>query len=290
MIIKTGQLVGLKSIILKILYIISPKLSLGLQYWRKRGHWPNFETPKDICEIMISKMASGEICKIAPYVDKLEVRKFIENWGLGKYLPKLYGVWDKAEDIDFDSLPNAFALKTNHGVGGHYICHDKSKLNKEIARERINKSLKTNFGVGAEKQYGLIRPKCFAEEYIIGAASNDYLPFDYKFFCCDGTIRGIMFCSERSTGAKLVMYDTNWNRLDFIEDYHTTDKEYSSPQGLEEMCKVATEIAQKFEYVRVDLYAVPNGKIYIGELTFTSEGGHSPYLTNEAIKAFGHLN
>lgn len=30
-------------------------------------------------------------------------------------LNELYGVWDRASDIDFDALPDAFVLKVNWG-------------------------------------------------------------------------------------------------------------------------------------------------------------------------------
>ena len=75
----------------------------------------------DLSEIILSEILSGEICKYAPFVDKLTVRKHITAWGLGKYLPKLYGTWNSAEEINFDILPEAFALKTNHGCGHHYL-------------------------------------------------------------------------------------------------------------------------------------------------------------------------
>lgn len=269
-----------------ILWAISPKLCLTVHYLKKRGRLPNFKNPKDLSEIVLSKMLSGEICKIAPYVDKVEVRKFIEEWGFGEYLPKLYGVWNSADEIDFDSLPQSFALKTNHGCGSHYICPDKGKLDKDAARERIRKALTTRFGK-VEKQYNCITPKCYAEEYINDVRGGGQ-PLDYKFHCCDGEIRCILICSERDTGTRLATYDTNWNRLNYVRDFEASKKDFSKPENFEKMKEIATAIAKKFEYVRVDLYSLPGGKIYIGELTFTPEGGIMSYFTNEAVSALGH--
>ena len=60
-----------------------------------------------------------------------------------------WGFYDKM-DIDFTKLPNAFVLKCTHDSGGLVICKDKSKLDREKARKKINKSLHSNyFGGGA---------------------------------------------------------------------------------------------------------------------------------------------
>lgn len=59
------------------------------------------------------------------------------------------GVWEKFDDIDFTKLPNAFVLKCTHDSGGLVICKDKSKLDREKARKKINKSLHSNYSGGA---------------------------------------------------------------------------------------------------------------------------------------------
>lgn len=37
--------------------------------------------------------------------DKYRVKNDVESKGCGEILPKLYGHWNKAEDIDFDTFP-----------------------------------------------------------------------------------------------------------------------------------------------------------------------------------------
>ena len=46
------------------------------------------------------------------------------------------------------------------------------------------------------------------------------------------------------------------------------------------MLQIAEKLAKDFPCVRVDLYNV-NGKIYFGELTFTSLGGIMDFYTDE---------
>ena len=45
------------------------------------------------------------------------------------------------------------------------------------------------------------------------------------------------------------------------------------------MLEVATILSQGFPQVRIDLYNI-RGKVYFGEMTFTSEQGRMGYFTN----------
>lgn len=269
-------------------WAFSQKLCLSLQYFKARGHFPNLKNPRDLSEIILSEILSGKICDYAPFADKLEVRNYITQWGLGQYLPKLYGTWTNVSEIDFDALPSAFALKTNHGCGSHYICPDKSKLDVVEAKFRIENALKTRFGK-IEKHYACIKPQCYAEEYIADVRGGNQ-PLDYKFMCCDGDVRCILICSERDTGTRLAVYDTQWRRLEYIRAFERSSHEFEKPVNFETMMDIANLIAKKFPHVRVDLYSLPDGKIYIGELTFTPQGGIMNYFTNSAVSALGHLN
>ena len=65
--------------------------------------------------------------------DKYAVREYIRKKLGSKYLIPLLGVWQKAEDIDFDSLPDQFVLKCTHDSQSIVICRDKAELNKKEA-------------------------------------------------------------------------------------------------------------------------------------------------------------
>ena len=53
------------------------------------------------------------------------------------------------------------------------------------------------------------------------------------------------------------------------------------------MLDVASRLSTGFPILRVDLYEV-DGKIYFGELTFTSLGGFMDYLTPEILMEMGN--
>lgn len=52
------------------------------------------------------------------------------------------------------------------------------------------------------------------------------------------------------------------------------------PDNLSEMVWVAETLAKDFKHVRVDLYLV-DGKIYFGEMTFSSESGLARFVPEE---------
>lgn len=56
-------------------------------------------------------MLGADFKQFAIYADKVKVRAYVEAKGFSELLPQLYGVWESAEAIDFDSLPHKFALK-----------------------------------------------------------------------------------------------------------------------------------------------------------------------------------
>lgn len=272
------------AILAKAATFISPKLYIDLSYLHNRGEFPNLKNPKNISEIILSTMYFGKVNEYSDYVDKIKVRQFYIDRGYAQYLPKIYGIWDNTEEIDFAKLPNAFALKTNHGCGSHYICKNKKELDKKIAISTINQALITKFGL-AETQYHSIRPLIYCEEYIDAGTGN--LPDDYKFLCVDGEIKCILIVTERTaTSYKLLTYNTKWEKLNYVTPPYIAKNDFKRPKNLILMTNIAKQISEKFEFVRVDFYDLGD-KLFLGELTFTPQGGIMSYFTNEAIKEMG---
>lgn len=67
-------------------------------------------------------------------VDKYEVKKYVADSIGEEYIIPTLGVWERPNEIDFDSLPNQFVLKTTHGSGGYsvVICNNKETFNKKM--------------------------------------------------------------------------------------------------------------------------------------------------------------
>lgn len=260
---------------------ISPKLLFQLSYFHNRGKFPNLRSPQNLSEIIGLQMLSGEINQYAPFADKVEMRKYIAEWLGEGYLPILYGVWDHFNEIDFEVLPNQFVLKTNHGCNCNIICYEKNKLDFHWAERKIEDSLKSVYGGVLETQYSFIKPKVFAEELLSG--KDDKLPIDYKFHCLGGEIKGILVCAERGDDGEAMkqFYDAEWRKVNIMKR-HEAPYNFEKPENFVEMKNVVEEIAKRFKQVRVDLYYV-NKHIYVGELTFTPQGGILRNYTTEGL-------
>ena len=100
--------------------------------------------------------------------DKVRVHDYLAEKGLEGYAVPLLGVWDDANDINFEVLPKQFVLKCNHGCGYNIIVKDKQHINKAEIRQKLNEWLKEDYGkIHNEYHYSKIEPKILAEKYLI---------------------------------------------------------------------------------------------------------------------------
>ena len=114
-----------------VLNSINPKLLTSLQFFYHFHKPLNWFRPKDLNEKINWLKYNSDTSLWTLCADKYRVREYIHEKGLDDTLVKLYGVWEKAEDVDWDALPDSFVLKTNNGSGDILVCKDKSKLNVE---------------------------------------------------------------------------------------------------------------------------------------------------------------
>ena len=213
--------------------------------------------------------------------DKVRVHGYLEERHLDQYLVPILGCWNNTADIDFNSLPNEFVLKCNHGCGYNIIVKDKSNFSQKSACERLDKWLKEDYSKACnEYHYSHIQPLIFAEEYI--PSFDDGGIVDYKIHCIGNKAEWILVCSERQkTGhPQLSAYTLDWKPLDCLKTPYGTP--IKKPKYLNEMIEIANKIAKDFHFVRVDFYETED-QLYIGELTFTPEGNTISYYKDDFL-------
>ena len=143
--------------------------------------------------------------------DKYKVRNYIKKVIGEEYLIPIYGVYDNSEDINFDKLPNKFVIKYNHGSGFNIIVKNKTELNLESIKKRLNIWKKSKFGNNSvELHYRDIIPKIIIEKYMDDSTGELK---DYKITCFNGKPEFIWIDSERYINHKRNLYDLNWNQL-----------------------------------------------------------------------------
>lgn len=222
---------------------------------------------------------------IVQCADKYEMRNYIIEKNCEELLCNLYGVYERVEDIDFDKLPNKFALKGTHGCGYNIICKDKKQLDVEKTKKQLNKWLNTTFGYeNCEPHYFNIKPRIICEEYLEDTKYTSLV--DYKIYCFNGKPMYTLVCLDRGDKIKKIFYDLDWNVTDLRKDKAYVEIE--KPACYDEMLTYAKKLSEPFAFVRVDFYDV-NNKPIIGELTFTPAACLSTEYTEEAEMILGNL-
>ncbi|MDV7750676.1 ATP-grasp fold amidoligase family protein [Enterococcus faecium] len=220
--------------------------------------------------------------------DKFAVREWVQEKIGAEYLIPLLGVWDSYDEIDFNSLPNQFVLKTNHGSGTNLIVKNKKKLNMRRTKKMFDVWMKTDYAFVSdfEMHYSLIKPRIIAEKYM--ETGNNELP-DYKFICFGGNPYFCQVDQGRYGDHTRDIFDTNWNLQDWNRGYvkHSLEP-VQKPKNFEKMLELAKKLAAGFSHVRVDFYNV-DGNIYFGEMTFTSASGLIPFVPESADLILGKM-
>lgn len=206
--------------------------------------------------------------------DKYAVREYIETKGYGDKLVPLLGVWDRAEDIKWDILPDRFVLKCNHGCAYNIVVSDKKQLNQEATVKQLNEWLKEDFGAfNVELHYSAIKHHRITCEEFLGEKITDY-----KFFCFNGEPRYIYVSTDliHDRQAQIGFFYLDGKKMPLKRDDYTDIENVDLPPFFDEMLGVTKELCKDFPFVRVD-YFVANGTYYFAELTFTPSACMMPF-------------
>ncbi len=257
-------------------------------YKAKIGTDLNLETPTRFTEKIQWRKLMDRNPIYTQLTDKLEVRKWVERKIGPNYLIPLLGSWEKAEDINFETLPRSFVLKTNNGSKTNIIVRDKAKIDKEFSKKKLEFWL--HYPVAAfslELHYLNIAPKIIAEEYLAPDRGEDIE--DYKFLCFSGEPKYFWVDTDRSSHHKRNVYDMDWKLQDWtVGKNPKIQEEVKPPESFDKMVDIARILSKGFAHVRVDLYNV-SGRIYFGEMTFTSGGGIEPFVPDEMDEVIGKM-
>ena len=273
------------------------KLGFLMHYWKSAyanylykqtfGYEIDWEHPRDLNEWINYLAFKTDTSDWTWLADKYKVRKYVSDRGLSHILVPLLGVWEKPSDVDFSTLPNSFAIKTNCSSGDVIIVNDKSKVDFKNIRNKMQLALDErdeHFIQLAEPHYLRIKQLIVCEQLIPQPI------VDYKVWCFNGKPFGILTCSNRDYDthkAELNMFDLDWNRHDeWISEGFRNGVEVPKPRHLKEIIDCAKVLSDGFPEVRVDFYDTKE-QIFFGEMTFTSYSGRMTYFTPEILEVMG---
>ena len=272
------------SVPIKLLNKLSPLIPdrayLKMLFPLEVGYKLNLENPQTFNEKLQWLKLNYRKRELTRMVDKYEAKGFAAELIGEEYIVKNYGVWDSFDDIDFDSLPNQFVLKTTHDQGGVVICKDKSKFDYEKARKKLTKHLKfKHYYLTREWPYKNVKPRILAEELLIETKLGDI--WDYKFYCFNGVPKIMLIATDRSKGdVRFDYFDMNFNIIDLQQGGKRSDRIFEKPENFDLMISLASKLSVGLPHVRVDFYDI-NGKVLFGEMTFFDSGGMARFTPIE---------
>jgi hypothetical protein len=268
-----------------------PRFVIDRIWQRQNGYKIDWNHPTDINEKIQWLICYGDTSRWPDLADKYKVRKYVIEKGYEHLLPKLYGVWEDPNKIDYDELPDKFVLKCNHDSGSVHIVDKLKGYDKQVINSDLNNHLKLKFGyLFCEPHYNKIKARVIAEEYLEDNGYSNTL-VDYKVWCFNGHPYCVLVVFNRSKDSVCInSYDLDWNvhpeHSVFTKHFQDGKGAIPKPKNLETMLTIASDLAGDFPEVRVDFYEV-NGTLYFGEMTFTSACGRMNYYTKDYLIEMG---
>ncbi len=262
---------------LRVIGRVSPAAGIKLKYYLLFRKRLNLKNPHTFAEKIQWLKLNDRDERIVLWSDKYLAREQIKKTIGSQYLVPLLGVWESAEQVDLEALPESFVLKPNNSSGRVIICKNKKDLDANAVYMTLRKWEKENLTkTTGEWVYERIPFKIICEAYL-----EDEI-IDYKMYFADGNFICTQVIAGRSSGNKAFAYfDDQWNLLDIRRWKATvTADKTEKPEKYGEMLEIAKKLAQGFTFARVDLYMVKN-KVYFGELSFYPNNGFIAYETQQ---------
>lgn len=262
---------------------------LKLAFRAKMGYPLNLENPRTFSEKIQWLKLYDRKPLYTQLVDKYAVRQYIaEKIGEEHLIPLVGGPWKSVEEIDFDALPEQFVLKCNHDSGGLVVCRDKSSLDRETVKQKLDQHLKANYYMSSrEWPYKDVKPCIIAEKYMVDESGVELK--DYKWYCFNGTPRFLLITTDRAEAdvpTKYTYFDMDYHVLPFYNSGPHADKPIPKPETFDQMKRLAEILSAEMAHLRVDLYDI-NGKVYFGELTFYDSSGMAKFDPPEWDETIG---
>ncbi len=267
---------------------LSDEYYLKLLFYHRLGYKLNLNNPQTFNEKLQWLKLNDQREEYSTMVDKIEAKKYVASIIGEKYIIPTLGIWDNVNEIEWDSLPNQFVIKSSDDSGGVIVCKDKTTLDIEKARKKLQR--KNNyFKYNKEYPYRNLKHRIIAEEYL--EDESKYELKDYKIFCFNGEPRLLFVATDRlkkGEETKFDFFDLEWNHLPFTNGHPNNPNPIKKPTNFDEMLCIARKLSVGIPQVRIDLYNC-NGKIYFGEITFFHWGGTMAFKPKEWDYKLGEM-
>lgn len=238
------------------------------------GYEPNLYQPKTFNEKIGWRILYDRNPFLALTTDKINVRSYVaDKAGSDMLIPQI-GIWNRASDIDWDSLPNRFVLKGSHGWNMNLLVHDRATLDTTAATFQAEEWLGRNhYEATGEWAYRDLVPRLIAEEMLLDDQGG--IPADLKFYVFQGRVRLLRVHTGRHGDHRANSYGEQLEPL-ALRQVCEPDPNYVLPPEAHDALRLAERIGADFDFARVDLYCV-SGRVFFGEITHYDGNACAPF-------------
>jgi hypothetical protein len=276
------------------------RLVRGLRLLRTRR-------PRTFTDKVRYKMLRDHRPLLATFADKAEVRDYVASRAGVQYLPEAFAILDEPRDLARLELPTAYVVKPTHGSGAAVVVSPQAPseavlpqpqggwVYRHVRPEAVSPGilveiasgwLEKLYGQGPNREwaYGQVTPRVIVEEMLVGTDGG--IPDDFKFFVFHGACHFIQVDTGRFGDRTHDFYTPSWEHLELSSGPGWADPPQARPARLDEMIGIAEKLATETDFVRVDLYHLPD-RIVFGELTSYPAGGNSSFSPESFNAVFG---
>lgn len=258
------------------------RLRVRLCYlWRHR-RLPDLARPTRFTELIQARKLDDRDRRMPLLADKLRAKEHVAALlGPSWVTPTL---WSGTEPPAQAPWPRPFVLKSRHGCRQVRVVRDGDDW--DAVRARAAAWLKRPYGVWLDEwAYRRIPRGLLAEAF---AGPGPAPPVDYKLFAFGGRVEYVSVHLHRDLDGggdhRQVVLDRGWRRVSGPCDL----PDPPAPASLDRMVAGAEALAQPFDFVRVDLYDLPDGPRF-GEMTFYPGSGLDRFDPPELDEIMGAL-
>jgi hypothetical protein len=180
-----------------------------------------------------------------------------------------------AEEIDFDALPEAYALKATHGSGMNLIVTRRDEVDRDEIRRTCRRWLRTPFKPWSQQWFYNVTPRSLIVEPLLCAPDGTLDEISAYVF--NGKARFLRYFrtvdfADGKRGRAAVSLWPDGRPAGFENPNRPALENPQIPPYLPELVAAAEQVARDLDFVRVDFYCLPD-RFWLGELTLTPANG-----------------
>ncbi len=263
-------------------------LERWVRLWRTRR-------PRTFTEKVRYKMLRDHRRLMVTFSDKVAARDHVASLVGEGVLPELLHLVEDPRGLADAVLPTAYVLKPSHGSGVAVIVSPLADPGSRLPEPRYGWTyahvrpehapvehlvelgrawLSQLYGQGPNREwaYGHVPRRLMVEELLTGADGT--VPDDYKLFVFHGTCRYVQVDRGRFDQRTQDFFTPAWEHLPLSGGHPWAEP--PRPERLDEMLELAERLGAGTDFVRVDLYDLPD-RLVFGELSSFPAGGDSPF-------------